>query len=201
MEHSADTDHPIHELLRRRWSPRAFADRPVEPEKLRSLLEAARWAPSCYNAQPWRFIVATRDKPTEYERLLGCLIEFNQGWARQAPVLMLTVAQMRFEHNGKDNVHAWHDVGLATANLLVQATALGLYAHAMAGFDANQARARFNIPAGYEPVAAIAIGYLGDPATLPEELGKREHAPRQRKPLSEWVFSGKWGQTAPLIQR
>lgn len=201
MEKAATIAYPIHDLLVRRWSPRAFAGRHVEPEKLCSLFEAARWSASCFNAQPWRFIVATKDNPPEYERLLGCLVEFNQNWARAAPVLVLTVAQMQFEHDGTDNVHAWHDVGLATQNLILQATSLGLSAHAMAGFSADKARAAYTIPPGYEPVAALALGYVGDPDTLPKDLRKKEHAPRERKVLSNLVFSGRWGQGWPLVGR
>ena len=119
----AQTDHPIHELLQKRWSPRAFADKAVEPAKLRSLLEAARWAPSSNNEQPWAFFVATREQPEEYAQLLGCLVEFNQSWAKGAPVLMLTAAHRRFTKNDQENRNAYHDLGLAVANLTVQATA------------------------------------------------------------------------------
>ncbi|MGD8452080.1 MAG: nitroreductase family protein [Phycisphaerae bacterium] len=199
MDKTAHPDHPIHDLLSKRWSPRAFADRPVEPAKLASILEAARWAPSAYNDQPWRFIVATREQPAEHARLLKCLIEFNRSWAAPAPVLILSVARMKFAHNGQGNVHAWHDVGLATQNMLVQATALGLYAHAMAGFDADVARQTYTIPADHQPVAALALGYMGEAATLPDELRKREETPRERRPLSEIVFTGSWGQRYPGV--
>src|SRR5438067_11420928 len=111
MEKPAPAEHPIHELIARRWSPRLFSDRAVEPEKLRSVLEAARWAPSSFNEQPWSFIVATKDDPAEYERLLGCLVEFNQGWAKAAPVLFISVASLRFSRNQKENRHGMHDVG------------------------------------------------------------------------------------------
>lgn len=202
MEKLADSKHPIHDLLRRRWSPRVFSDHAVEPEKLRSLLEAARWAPSSYNEQPWSFFVATKENPVEYERLLSCLVEGNQRWAKRAGVLMLSVAKLHFERppgRGTPNRHAFHDVGLAVENLVVQATALGLVVHQMAGFHLEKARELFRIPEGYEPVAAIALGYAGDPATLPEPLRERELAPRTRKPLEEFVFTGQWGQTSPLV--
>ena len=200
MDKAAQTRFRLHELVARRWSPRAFADRPIEADKLYRLLEAARWAPSSYNAQPWRFIVATKEQPDVYARLLGCLVEFNQEWARQAPVLMITVAERNFSHNGKPNAHAWHDVGLATQNLLVEAMSLDLYGHAMAGFDAEKARAEFGIPPEFEPVAAVALGYLGEAETLPEKLAEQERAPRERKPLEELVFSGTWGEMAPLLE-
>ncbi len=199
MDKLAETQFPVHVLLRQRWSPRAFADRPVEREKLLSLLEAARWAPSSYNEQPWSFLVATKENPVEFERLLSCLVEFNQSWAKAAPVLMLSVAQLNFKRNDKPNRHAFHDVGLAAENLALQATALGLFAHQLAGFDLGKAREVFSIPVTHEPVAAIALGYPGDLATLSDELRQRELAPRERKSLGEFVFQGKWGNTSPLV--
>jgi nitroreductase len=201
MQKLAETRYPIHELLRERWSPRAFADRMVEPEKLRSLLEAARWAPSSFNEQPWSFIVATKEHPGEYERLLSCLVEGNVRWAQHAPVLMLSVARLAFERNQKPNRHAFHDVGLAVENLVIQATALGLAVHQMAGFHVDKARELFSIPDGHEPVAALVLGFPGDPAGLPEDLREREVAPRIRKPLESFVFSGQWGQSSPLVHR
>ncbi len=199
MEKPAKTKYPIHELLLRRWSPVAFSDRRVGPETLGSLLEAARWAPSSFNEQPWSFIVATKDNPRECERMLGCLIEFNQQWARKAPVLMLTVASLKFARNQKDNRHAFHDVGLAAANLVVQATSLGLVVHQMAGILPDKAREVFGIPEGHEAVTGIALGYPGDAAKLDEKLRRREQAPRSRKPLEEFVFTGRWGQKSPLL--
>lgn len=199
MQKPAPTDHPIHELLRLRWSPRAFDPRAVEREKLLSLLEAARWAASSYNEQPWSFLLATKEKPDEFARLLDCLGEFNQSWAKSAPLLMLSVAQRDFARNQKPNRHALHDVGLATAQLVIQAQALGLSAHQMAGFDTAKARAAFDIPASHEPVAVIALGYAGDPETLPDDLRERERAARERKPLTAFVFQGKWGRAAPLL--
>jgi len=199
MRKLAETLYPIHELLRERWSPRAFADRMVEPEELRSLLEAARWAPSSFNEQPWSFIVATKEHPGEYERLLSCLVEGNIRWAQHAPVLMLSVAKLAFERNQKPNRHAFHDVGLAVENLVIQGMALGLFVHQMAGFHADKARELYGIPEGHEPVAAMAIGYLDDPGRLPDDLREREVAPRFRKPLESFVFSGQWGQLSPLV--
>lgn len=199
MEKVATTDHPIHELLHRRWSPLGFADRPVEAAKLLSVLEAARWAPSSFNEQPWSLILATKDNPAEFERLLACLVEGNQQWAKDAPVLMLSVAKLQFSRNDKPNRHAQHDVGLAVGNLVIQATALGLVVHQMAGFHVEKARETFAIPEGYEPVAAIALGYPGDPNDLPERLRERELTARTRKPLAEFIFSGKWGQPSPFL--
>jgi nitroreductase len=197
LKRPAETSTAIHDLIAHRWSPRAFESKPVEPEKLRSLLEAARWAPSSYNAQPWYFIVGTKDNPENYKRVLESLIEFNQGWAKNAPVLALSVAKLKFD-DGKPNRHAFHDVGQAAANLSLQAEASGLSVHQMAGIDPEKARKLFNIPADYEAVAGIAIGYPGDPASLPEGLRERELAPRQRKPLDSFVFTGSWGKSLPL---
>jgi nitroreductase len=196
MENLAPSEVPIHDLIARRWSPRAFADRPVNPATLRQLFEAARWAASCFNAQPWLYIVATRENPEEFRKMLGCLVEFNQAWAKAAPVLALSVAQLKFQHDGSVNRHAGHDVGAASALLALQATALGLAVHQMGGFDAQLARKTYGIPPEYEPMAAMAIGYPGDPASLPEKLRERETAPRSRKPASEFVFSGAWGEKA-----
>jgi len=199
MQKLAETRYPIHKLLRERWSPRAFADRMIEPEKLQSLLEAARWAPSSYNEQPWSFIVAAKESPAEYARLLSCLVEGNVRWAQHAPLLMLSVAKLAFERNQKPNRHAFHDVGLAVENLVIQGIDLGLFVHQMAGFHVDRAREVYGIPEGYEPVAAMAIGYLDDLSRLPDDLRERELAPRIRKPLEAFVFSGHWGQPSPLV--
>lgn len=195
-----ETQYPIEAVLQERWSPLAFADRAVEPEKLSSVLEAARWAASSYNEQPWSFIIATKNNPTEFEKLLSCLAEGNQEWAKSAPVLILSVAKLHFSKNGAENRHAFRDVGAAEANLATQATALGLYIHQMAGFDVDKARDLYGIPQGYEPVDAIALGYLGDPHSLSKQLQERLAAPRSRKPISEFVFSGCWSQSSPLIR-
>jgi len=199
MDKLAKTDHPIHELLARRWSPRAFADRPVEHESLRSLLEAARWAPSSFNEQPWAFLVATKDNSQEYDRMLGCLVEGNQRWARLAPVLMISLAKMNFERTGKPNRHAFHDVGQAAANLALQATALGLHVHQMAGIEVEKIRQVYSLPEGWEPVAGIAIGYLGEPSLLPDKMRQSETGPRSRKPIDSFVFASRFGEAASLL--
>lgn len=195
MDQQAQLQFPIHDLLARRWSPRAFDERLVEPQLLQSLLEAARWAPSSNNEQPWRFIVASKQHETDWNRLFECLAEGNRRWAFRAPVLVLSVASLQFEDDGKPNRHAFHDTGLATENLVLQATAQGLVAHQMAGFDVEKARADLRIPAGYEPVAMIAVGYPGDPAILQERLRERELRPRIRRPIGEWAFLGQWGHS------
>lgn len=199
MEKPADTQYPIHELLRRRWSPRAFADRRVEAETLRSLLEAARWAPSSSNEQPWSFIMAGKDDEAEFGRLLSCLVEANSIWVQHAPVLMVSVARLSFEEDGKPNRHAFHDVGQAVADLSVEATALGLFVHQMAGFHPDKVRELYGVPKEFEPVAAIALGYPGDPQTLPEKLRQRELALRERKPIAEFVYTGRWGKRSAVV--
>ena len=201
MEKTAETRRPIHELLARRWSPYAYSERAVVPEILVSLLEAARWAPSSFNEQPWSFLVATKENPEEFARLLSCLVPGNQEWARHAPVLMLSVAKLKFDRGGRANPHAWHDVGLAAMNLVVEAMAHGLYVHQMAGIEPERARELYAIPEGWEAVAGIAVGYLGDPSTASEKSRQRDAAPRSRKPLEQMVFSGRWGIPARLANR
>jgi nitroreductase len=183
----------VHELLEKRFSPYAFSSRPVEAEKLHKLFEAARSAPSSYNEQPWRFVVARREDAGAFERLLETLMERNREWAHHAPALVLSVAKLDFTHNGLPNRHAWYDVGQAAAYLTLQATELGLYVHPMAGFDAGKASQLLNIPEGYQPVAMMAVGYLGDSESMPERRGRHEKPPRARKPLDSLLFEGTWG--------
>jgi nitroreductase len=199
LKKPAETSAAIHDLIRNRWSPRAFDSRTVEAEKLRSLFEAARWAASSYNAQPWYFIVATKDDPENFKKVLDSFVEFNQGWARNAPVLAISVAGLKFDHNKEPNRHAFHDVGQAAANLALQASALGLEVHQMAGILPDRARQLFSIPEGYEAVAGMALGYPGDPSSLPDPLRARETEPRTRKPLDSFVFTGRWGQASPVV--
>ena len=188
--------HPIHDLSRRRWSPRAFADKAVPADVLASLLEAARWSPSSSNEQPWAFVVATKADAAGFERVLSTLVEQNQRWAKAAPVLMIGAARKAFARNGVPNKWHAYDLGQSVSHLTTEATARGLFVHQMAGFDPDKARSALGIPAEFEPVVAIAVGYLGDPATLPDDLREREVAPATRKPQSEFVFSGKWGTSA-----
>ena len=182
----------MHELFQVRWSPRSFTERPVSEEDLRTVLEAASWAASSYNEQPWRFIVARKSDGPAYDKLLNLLAPFNQAWAKSAPVLIITAAKRHFTHSGAPNRHALHDTGAASAYLALQAAALGLHAHGMAGFDAERAQQDLGIPPEYEAVAAFALGYVGSPDDLPESYRERERAPRQRKPLNEIAFGGQW---------
>jgi nitroreductase len=197
MEKPAPTIHAVHELIRQRRSPRAFSSKPLGDAELRSLLEAARWAPSCFNEQPWRFVVARRESQAEFDRLLSCLDEKNRRWAKVAAVLILSVASKVFAKSGKANRHALHDVGLAVAQLTFQATALGLGVHQMAGFSTERARDRYGIPDEFEPVAVLAVGYPGNPDSLPDDLRERELAGRSRKPQPELAFAGEWGAPLP----
>jgi nitroreductase len=201
MQKPAATDVPLNELIRNRWSPRAYADKPVPPNILCSLFEAARWAPSSNNEQPWAYIVAAKDDPENFAKMVGVLVEFNAGWAKQAPALALSVAHVKWQKDGTPNRHALHDVGSATAQLTFEANSRGLLVHQMAGFDVDKARQVFSIPPDWEPVAAMTIGYPGDPQSLPERLRDRELAPRTRKPLSEFVMSGGWGHTAACVSK
>lgn len=198
MSKEAKTDFPVHELIAKRWSPYAFDDRPVSREDLCSLLEAARWAASSYNEQPWSYILATKDKADEFAKVLSCLVEGNQEWAKAAPVLMLCCTNLKFTRNGKPNAAAEHDLGLAAGNLCFEATARGLYVHQMIGILPDKAREVFAIPDGVEAKTGMAIGYAADPAELPDKLKQRDTAPRERKALSEFVFAGEWGSAANL---
>ena len=200
MNKPAPVDYPVHELIQNRWSPRAFSDKAVPREVLRSLFEAARWAPSSNNEQPWAYVVATKDDPENFEKALGCLVEFNANWAKKAPVLAIAVAELAFAKNNAPNRNAFYDVGAASLQLSIEATARGLVIHQMAGFDPETAKEAFNIPPGWEPIAAMAIGYPGDASSLPEPYQTREKATRTRKPIREFVMSGQWGHTAEFAE-
>ncbi len=200
MNKEAKPEHPVHEFVARRWSPYAFADRDVSDEDLCSLFEAARWAASSYNEQPWSYIVATRPQRSEFERLLSCLVEGNQVWAKAAPVLALGVATLNFKRNAKPNRAAVHDLGLAAGNLLLEATARGLCVHQMIGILPDRARELYGIPEGSEAVTGIAIGYAGDPEALPDPLKERDLTARVRKPMREFVFGGSWGRPFALSE-
>lgn len=197
-----DADQPIDELFLNRWSPYRFEPRPIENEKILRCLEAARWAASSFNDQPWSWIIARRQDEPAFATLLDCLLEANQGWARNAGVLLLSVIRTSFRFNGKPNRVALHDLGAAAAQLTLQATALGIQAHQMAGVNLSKSRAVYEIPDGFEPQTAIALGYpaRGEPDNDEErELQDRQRKPRQRLPLSDQVFAGKFGATASIV--
>jgi nitroreductase len=197
---TASTDHPIHELLAARWSPYAFDDRSVAIADIRSLFEATRWAPSSYNEQPWSYIVARREEPEEFNKLLSCLVEANREWAKAAPVIVLCVVTLKFTRNNKENRAAVHDLGLAAGNLVLEATSKGLSVHQMIGIEPDKAREIYGIPEEAEAWTAMAIGYRGDPAKFPEELKERDLTPRKRKRLAEFVFAARWGDASPLVR-
>ena len=193
----AKADGDVLPLFLHRWSPRSFADREVSTADLHTVFEAARWAASSYNEQPWRFLMGRRGSEA-YEKIHSSLMEFNQMWAKAAPVLILGVARTKFTHNGSPNGVALYDLGAAAATLCYQATALGLYTHQMAGFDGAAAKKAFGIPEEFATGAVIALGYQGEPEALEHpQMRAQETAPRQRKALSEFVFSA-WDQPADL---
>jgi nitroreductase len=194
----AQQGHPLHELIAARWSPRAYAPTPVAADDLRSLFEAARWAASSGNGQPWSFVVATQEQPEIFARLVDCLNDGNVPWASRAPVLGIVVTQT-VRANGRANRTAFYDAGLAMQNLAIQATANGLALRQMGGFSPDKARELFAIPEGYEPIVMFALGYPGDPAALGDNHREQELSPRQRRPIQEFVFGATWGETSALV--
>ncbi|MBN1335388.1 MAG: nitroreductase family protein [Deltaproteobacteria bacterium] len=194
MEKPATADFPLLDAIARRWSPRAFADRPVDAALVRSCLEAARWAPSAMNGQPWVFLVASRQDANLHARAVDALAEGNRRWAAAAPVLIFVCANTAPALGGKPNPYARHDIGIALGLFVVQATALGLGAHPMAGIRPEAVRAGWGLPEHVEPWTAIALGWPGDPASLPDDLRVREEAPRERQPQAAFVFGGRYGE-------
>ena len=196
MQKPAITQQPIHELIANRWSGRAYdASKPVTKDQLVSLLEAARWAPSCFGDQPWRYVVCNKSENLQaWQAAYDCLVPGNQSWAVNAPVLLLICADTLFSHNDKPNKWAPYDTGAATENLCLQATALGLMAHQMGGFDADKARTTFKVPERYQILAMVTVGYQADVESLTGETKEREIVARSRKPLNELFFNGQWDQ-------
>jgi nitroreductase len=203
MNKRVDTCYPVLTAIHDRWSPRSFSDRAPEPDKLQSMFEAARLAPSAHNTQPTRFLIARKHYDSGYDRLFQCLSAGNQTWAGTAPVLLLASAmRQRFSQERAAFVpypHYMHDLGLAVMSLILQAQALGLHCHPMAGFDPDQARVVFGIPPLFDPAVVIAVGYLGAADALPESLREKELAPRSKRPLTELVYEGDWGQSSRLV--
>ncbi len=187
---TAPTEHAVHPLLRARWSPRAFTPQPLTDDELATILEAATWAPSASNEQPWLFVYAHRHDEAAFQRLLDCLVPANQAWAKDAAVLVMSLARTTMAGTGKPNKYAWHDVGAATTSALLQATALGLHGHVMAGFEAEKARTAFALPQEIDVVNFTALGHIGSPEQLEEPYRSREHTERKRKPLAEVTFAG-----------
>lgn len=197
MQKPAITQQPIHDLIAQRWSGRAYdASQGVSKEQVISLLEAARWAPSCFGDQPWRYVVCNKAENLQaWQAAFDCLVPGNQSWAVNAPVLLLICADTLFSHNDKPNKWAPYDTGAATENLCLQATALGLMAHQMGGFDADKARTAFKVPERYQILAMVTVGYQADVESLTGETKERETAARSRKPLNELFFNGQWDQS------
>ncbi|WKK77426.2 nitroreductase family protein [Marivirga salinae] len=184
------------DLIKKRKSPVAFSEKEVAKDQLEQLFEAVRWAASCFNEQPWRFVVATKDQGDHYQKVLNGLNPHNQTWAQNAPVLMLTFAKKTFDKNGRPNMHSWHDLGLAMGNMSAQSTAMGLYLHQMAGIVRDNIQKDFDIPEDYEIVSGIALGYKLDIEDVPEDLKDRETKERTRKSLNEFVFNEAWGESS-----
>ncbi len=198
MKKPATTEVPIHELIAARWSGRAYdAHRPVSREQVIALLEAGRWAPSCYGDQPWRFVVWNKGgNAAGWQQVVDTLSPGNQGWAKDAPLLVLVCADTLFNHNGQPNRHAQYDTGAAAENLCLQAEAQGMMAHQMGGFDAGKVREIAGVPERFTLMAVISVGYPADPATFSPEVAERENATRKRRELGELCFKERWGQPA-----
>jgi nitroreductase len=199
MQKPAITQAPIHDIIANRWSPRAYdANKAVSQKQIISLLEAARWAPSCFGDEPWRFIVWDKNQDeTAWDKAYDCIVPGNQTWAKDAPVLILICADTLFSHNQKPNRWANYDTGAAAVSLCLQATSMGLVTHQMGGFDGQKTRAAFGIPEQIEMMSMLAVGYAADADTLSDELKERELAPRKRRPLGELFYDGVWNQ--PII--
>lgn len=190
----------VNELILKRWSPRAFSEKRIAKADLKKIFTAAAWAASSMNEQPWRFLLGIKgegENGETYQKIFDSLAPTNQVWAQQAPVLVASIAKKTFGDKGTPNRVAFHDVGAASANICLQAIDLGIHTHGMGGFSPDAIRTSFHIPEDFEPVAVWAMGYLGDPETLPEQLKERELAKRSRKTLDEYVFTN-WGSAAKL---
>ncbi len=198
LQKTAITQTNIHDLMAKRWSPRAFAaDKPVSDSELLALFEAARWSPSCFNDQPWRFIMCNKfDDDRAWQQALSVINEKNQRWAKNAPVLILVTAMTHFNHNGSPNRHALYDTGAACMSLCLQAAALGLSTHQMGGFSIEQAISVFNLPEQCQPISMLALGYQADASLLDDDFQASELAPRSRQALNAQVFAKHWQQPA-----
>lgn len=197
QDRRAITSVPINELSARRWSPRAFdATKSVTKAQMTALIEAARWAPSCFGAEPWRFLLWNRaDDAAGWQRAFDCLSENNRKWCKNVPLLLMACAGSTFEHNGQPNRWAQYDTGMAALSLSLEAVAQGLAAHQMGGFDIAGSRTAFAIPDDFMPMAMIAVGYQAAPDVLDEETRAKELKPRGRKAIGERFYAGGWGKS------
>lgn len=198
MKKAIISEHKINSLITYRWSPRAFNDKPIEKDRIQSILEAARWAPSAFNEQPWRFIIGVKGDET-YEKVLETLVEWNQKWAGKAPILVLNIAKKTFSKNGKQNVTFKYDLGQAVAFMCLEAMNQGIYSHQMSGFNPEKAAELLHIPDDYQAVSVTAFGYYGDPGQLPEEMYKSEIEERSRQHIDEMIYTGKFGVKTNLF--
>jgi len=199
MEKPASTDYAVQDFIRRRWSPRAFAVTSIDPDILKSILEAARWAASSYNEQPWYYLLADKKKaPDEFNQMLSCLEPINAEWAQGAAILMISIMKKSFTKTGKPNRVAMHDVGAASCSLTLEALTHGVFVHQMGGILIDKIRETYHIPTDYEPVAALALGYAGHLDQLPEKFKSSEKDPRTRKRLPQFVFSKIWGNALSI---
>lgn len=195
----ASNEYPIHDLLRKRWSPRAFENQFIQPDVVRSLFEAGRWSPSASNIQPWYYILGLKGDET-YQFIKETLVEFNLLWATRAPIMFLTIYK-ETNDTGMPNPSALYDLGQSVAHITFQAAAEGLYVHQMAGFDPEKAARIFEIPEGYKVATVVAVGYIGNHKDLHPNLIPGEISPRTRRKVSETVYSGKFGQSSKIFEQ
>ncbi|QDU71826.1 nitroreductase family protein [Mucisphaera calidilacus] len=200
MENPAPSEHPMIDVAKRRWSPYGLAPKVIPAQKIRSLMEAARWAASSFNEQPWRFMLAPRSDEAAFEKALGCLAEANQAWAKNAGLLILTAVRESFTKNDKPNRVAEHDLGLAVGNLSLQATAMGLFVHQMAGVDLDAVRDAYGVPEGFRVMTAIAVGHAAKADEVPAELRARDEAERVRNDFDTFVFGTSWGEASAVFK-
>lgn len=184
---TATTTHTIHPLLRERWSPRAFSAQSIAPETMATILEAALWAPSAMNEQPWRYAYALKENEAGFAQLVELLAPGNAAWAKKAAALVVCSTKMTYTLNNKPNVNAFHDAGMANQNLAIQALAEGVYVHFMEGFDKAKAASLLGLAEDMQPVCMIALGYLGEAESLDEPYLSRERAARTRKPMEDML--------------
>lgn len=199
MKKETKNQYPILDIIKERWSPRAFSPKSVEPEKIQSLMEAARWAPSSFNGQPWRFILGVKGQGDGYDKIQQGLVEFNQIWSQTAPLLIVALGRKNFAHSGEPNTAWQYDTGASVAFLTLQAMSMGLYMHQMGGFSKQKLIELLEIPADYEPLTVLAIGYMGSADVLPPDFQKMEMGERSRMPFNELVFDNKFGQASNIF--
>jgi len=182
----------LHEIIKNRRSPVVFSDKRIEEKKIKLLFEAARWAPSSMNEQPWRFIYSSQENKESFKKIFDCLVHGNKPWNQNIPLLILVATKMNFDYKNRINEHAKYDVASAVANLTFQANFMDLWVHQMGGFDVEKAKSEFNIPEGFEPVVILSVGYFGILDNVDEKLKKRDQAERKRIALNEIVFKNTW---------